>query len=224
MKEIASRFDSRNFTDNLLSHQFNQIAFQKKAMRHAIYSALELALITGTSAVGGQFDGLSRLAASMGLGQVVTAAVTDELNKIDEAITKLRSHNRKCDLLVMNQNSWRRVLELQRDKGFAPQFKFDARIGQRILHIDGIPVCLSDHIGDVAGSVTTSDIYFLCLGRPNGVYGLLSKRKPGVFYTKTSRDDSPFYSYEAHLYCSLVSPTTDALVKLTGWRNQLSVV
>lgn len=219
LKEIVARFDSRDFAQNLLSRQFNQIEFQKRALKHAILSRLEYGLIRGNAtAAAAQFDGLDRLVA-LGLGQSITAAAADELNILNVAMTRIRSHNRRVDLIVMNQDAWLRVLHLQRARGFAPQFRMCRKLRQRILHIDGVPVCLSDHIPttDVAGGAKTSHVYFLSLGKPNGVFGLLSRRKPSIFFTKTSLDTSPFHSYEAHMYCALASTTTDALVKVADW-------
>ena len=77
-----------------------------------------------------------------------------------------------------------------------------------------MPVCISDHI--LTFDKLTS-VFFLCLDRENGVFGLTSRSKPRAFFTSTSREDSPFRSFEGHKYCALASATNDSLVEIVGW-------
>lgn len=222
LAEIVSRFDSRDFSAALLSKQYNQIKFQKRAMRWAILSRLEAGLINGN--VGGaapqEFNGLRRLV-EIGLGQDLDAGGTGELNVINEGMTMIRSHRRRVDLLLCNQDAWRKILDLQRDKGFRPQFRWNKRLRQRILYVDGVPVALSDHITTEASSGNTS-IFLLSLRKPNGVFGLRSRKYPKIRITKTSLETAPFKSYEAHFWCGLASTTGDALVEIQNWPTAIT--
>ena len=224
LKEITARFDSRTFSQMLLSKQFDQVAFQKRALKHAICSRLEFALINGNAqTTPAEFDGLRRLV-QLGLGQRVTAAAGDQLNILDDTMTRVRAHNRRCNLIVMNQDAWQRVLNLQRERGFRPQFRWSRKLRQQQLQLNGVPVCLSDHIATQRTSPTlqTTSVFFLSAGKPNGVFGIVSKQRSRVFFTRTSRQDEPFQSYQAHLFCGLASASSDALVELANWNVTLS--
>ncbi|HKQ72981.1 MAG TPA: hypothetical protein VJ810_04580 [Blastocatellia bacterium] len=222
LKEITAYFDMRMFSQELLSREFNQIRFQKRALKHAICARLEFGLINGDSSTNvAQFDGLHRLV-GRGMGQQITAEPNDDLNILNRAMTRIRSHNRRVNLIVMNQDAWLRVLELQRARGFRPQFIYNRKLRQRILYIDGVPVCLSDHIATRAeATARTSSIFFLTFGR-NGVFGVNSRKRPGIYFTQTSQPNSPFKAYQAHLFCGLASTTSDALVEVVNWNVNLA--
>jgi hypothetical protein len=222
LKEISALFDSRNFSQQNLSSQINLVRFQKQALRHAICSQLEFGLINGNAATNpAEFDGLRRLV-DRGMGQRLVATPGDELNILDRAMSLIRSHNRLISLIVMNQGAWLRVLELQRNLGFRPEFRNNRRIRQRILHVDGVPVCLSDQIASNQSStgLATTSVFFLSFGR-NGVFGLQSRKRPGIFFSRTSQPNAPFTAYMAQLYCGLASMTSDALVEVANWNVAL---
>lgn len=222
LKEISALYDSRNFSQLNLSSEFNQDRIQKQALRHGICSQLEFGLINGNAATNpAEFDGLRRLV-DRGMGQRLVATPGDELNIINRAMTLIRSHNRLISLIVVSQAGWLRALELQRNRGFRPEFRRNRRIRQRILHIDGVPVCLSDHIATNQSStgLATSSVFVLSFGR-NGVFGLQSRKRPGIFFSRTSQQDAPFTAYMAQLYCGLASMTSDALVEVANWNVAL---
>ncbi len=222
LKEITALVDVRMLSQQLLSRQFNQTRFQKKALKHAICSRLEFGLINGNSATNSaQFDGLGRLV-ERGMGQQLNASPSDELEILDEAMTRIRSHNGKKSLIVMNQDAWQRLLQLQRDKGYQPEFRYNRRLRQRIHIYNGTRVCLSDHIETVGtGGVRATSIFFMTFGR-NGVFGLLSRKRPRIYFTRTSQPNSPFTAYQAHLFCGLASTTSDALVEVANWNTALN--
>jgi hypothetical protein len=222
LKEITALVDVRMLSQQLLSRQFNQTRFQKRALKHAVCSRLEFGLINGNSTTNpAQFDGLSRLI-ERGIGQQLNATPTDGLEILDEAMTRIRSHNRRINLIVLNQDAWRRLLQLQRNKGYAPRFGYSKKLGQRILFYNGIPVCLSDHIATVGetGRVRTTSVFLMTFGK-NGVSGLLSRKRPNIYFTQTSQPNSPFQAYQAHLFCGLASMTSDALVEVANWNVTL---
>jgi hypothetical protein len=98
-----------------------------------------------------------------------------------------------------------------------PEFRFN-RQHKRIHQYNGVPVCLSDHIAtnqSSTGTATTS-VFFLSFGR-NGVFGLQSRRRPGIFFSRTSQQNAPFTAWQAQLYCGFACMTSDALVELANW-------
>lgn len=223
LKEITALVDLRMLSQQLLSREFNQTRFQKRALKHAIFSRLEFGLISGNSSTNpAQFDGLDRLV-ERGMGQQINATPADRLEILDEATTRIRSHNHRVNLMVMNQEAWKRLLQLQRNKGFRPEFRYNKKLKQRIHYYNGIPVCLSDHIqtrGETGGLRSTS-VFFMTFGR-NGVFGILSRKLPHIYFTETPQPNSPFKSYQAHLFSGLVSTTSDALVEVANWNVNLA--
>lgn len=222
LKEITALVDMRMLSQQLLSRQFNQTRFQKRALRHAVCSRLEFGLVNGNSTTNpAQFDGLTRLI-ERGMGQRLNASPSDELEILDEAMTRIRSHDRRISLILINQDAWRRLLQLQRNKGYAPRFSYSKQLRQRILFYNGVPVCLSDHIATVgeAGGGRTTSIFLMTFGK-NGVFGLLSRKRPNIYFTQTSQPNSPFQAYQAHLFCGLAPMTSDALVEVANWNVTL---
>lgn len=222
LKEITALVDIRMLSQQLLSREFNQTRFQKRALRHAICSRLELGLVNGNSTTNpAQFDGLIRLV-ERGVGQRLNADPSDGLEILDAAMTRIRSHDRRISLILMNQDAWRRLLQLQRNKGYAPHFSYSKQLRQRILLYNGVPVCLSDHIATTVneGAGRTTSVFFMTFGK-NGVFGLLSRKRPNVYFTQTSQPNSPFQVYQAHLFCGLATTTSDALVEVANWNVSL---
>lgn len=221
LKEITALVDMRMLSQQLLSREFNQTRFQKRALKHAVCSRLESGLINGSLTTStAQFDGVSSLV-TRGMGQRLNATPNSGLEILDEAMTRIRSHNRRVSLIVMNQDAWRRLLQLQRNHGYAPRFGYSKRLRQRISFYNEVPVCLSDHIAtdSVAGGRGAS-VFLMSFGK-NGVWGLLSRKRPRVYFTQTSQPNSPFQAYQAHLFCGLASMTSDALVEVANWNVTL---
>lgn len=212
-KHIASAIDLRDFSTNLLSKQYNYQKLQSQGLRHAVWQFWNQQAILGSSTTPGEFDGLDRLIA-LGLGQSVSLSNADPLDNVDQAMDAIRAHDRRVDLMVMNYTAMRKLMELMRNKGYRPEFRMHRRLRRNVLLYNGVPVCQNDFIPD-ASNVTS--IYFMTLGRPNGVYAIVPKRKPKLFYRKVRVTSSPFISLQAHLFSALVSPTADALVELANW-------
>lgn len=216
LKEIVARFDVSYLTQDLLSRQFPQIKFYLRNLKLNVITRLEDALINGDNAARpAEFDGLNRLV-TRGLGQRIDAGGSGSIDAITDAMTAVRSHNRRINLIVMNQSAWRHTISSLRAQGVRPEFRRSRRLRQPVLFFDGVPVCLSDHIDNSTGNSTS--VYLACRGRPNGLHALTSRRRRRLFVRRTRREDSPVVSYTAHYYGALVSPTSDALVEITNWQ------
>lgn len=212
-KHLVSAIELRDFSSGLLSAQHQYENLQKQALRHAMWQFWNQQAIVGTTATLGAFDGLDRLVTA-GLGQSFSGANADKLKDIDEAIDSVRAHGRRVDLMVMNYTAMRKVIELLRNKGVQPEFRLHRRLRMQVLVYNGIPVCQNDFIANVTN---ITSIYFMTLGRPNGVYAIVPKKRPSLFFRKVRVSAAPFVSLQAHHYTALVSPTSDALVKLANW-------
>ena len=218
LRQITADVDVRNYAAELLSQYYDQEEFQKDAAEFAIRARWEEAAMIGDAGTAkapcAEFDGLSKLVAK-GRGTVVSAT-PDQLGDIDRAMTGVVSHNRRVDLIVMNQLAWVRLLHLERASGYRPQTGEHEKLGFSISWFNGVPICLSDHI-PVHEDGTTS-IFVMTLGEPNGVFAIVNNKAPGIVYPRTQVPDQPTHNCAAQLYSALVSTTDDALVEIRGWR------
>lgn len=224
LKHLTSRVDVRDFASANLAQLYPELAFQRKAKEHAVWSQWERTAILGDASVHeAEFDGLARLAATPGAGQMDRVTAPDDaLLDLDRAIMRVLAHCGRADLLVMNEAAQRKVAALERAAGFRPHYEVHPTLGT-LLRYNGIRVCRNDHIpnrrgGDHDGFVST--IYVLSVGRPNGVFGITSKQSPGVHCVEARDLTPPFTSIQASLYSALVSTTDDALVALENWPVQ----
>lgn len=216
LREIVGRFDISFLTQDLLSRQIPQIRFYLKNLKLNVITRLEDALINGdSSARPAEFDGLTRLV-ERGLGQQIDAGGNSSIDAITDAITAVRAHNRRINLIVMNQDAWRHTISSLRAQGVRPEFRRSRRLRQPVLFFDGVPVCLSDHIATTTANTTS--VFLACRGRPNGLHAITSRKRRRIFVRRTRREDSPVISYTAHYYGAVVSPTSDALVEIANWR------
>ena len=111
------------------------------------------------------FDGIDKLATT---GQTVamgTNGATLTLDKLDEAIDKVKAG--KPHLLLMSRRSRRKLTSLSRATGSGLVVSDRNEFGQMVEYYDGIPVGVNDHVGDdktVGTSTDCSTIYALQLG------------------------------------------------------------
>ena len=228
--QLTALVEVRDYASDLLGSDYPQAEFQKEAARHTIRKAWEQAAIIGGTiptptppAFSGAFTGLEVFtgAASAG-GQTIpyptTTTAIDPLTALDGAMTFVVSHNRRVDLIVMNQDTWFRVLALHRSQGYPPDIRVAPETGQNALYFNNVPVCISDFVPTrVVSGVRTSDIYFMTLGEPDGVFAIVNKNYPDVTIKQTHNENSAFMSYQADFYSAIVSTTSDALVRLSGF-------
>lgn len=218
LKQIAADIDVRNYAAEVLSQHYDQEEFQKEAAEFAIRARWEAAAMIGDAGTcespRPEFDGLTSLVAK-GRGTSI-AATADQLGDLDRAMTRVVAHNRRVDLMVMNQAAWVRLLKLERATGYRPQFGQHEQLGLRVSWYNGIPICLSDHIPTTDDGCTS--VFVMTLGEPNGVFAIVNKEAPGIVYPGSQVPDLPVHSSAGQLYSALVSATDDALVEVRRWR------
>ncbi|WP_135505963.1 phage major capsid protein [Roseovarius aestuariivivens] len=231
LKEIATHFDVRLISQQLLQSNINFTRFMKRACAFAICNRLENALINGNSLSDPEeFDGLSRLV-EIGMGRQINASAGDGLEALDEAMFDIRSRAGRCDLIVMNSRAIRRLLQLQREDGYRPILRQSRKLrGSRIAIYNGVPVCRSDHIPTTTNGTTS--VFFLTRGQ-NGVYGIIPRRRvrlkrgkkrgrivwrpSGIRFTGVVNSADPTRAYQARLFAACVSETNDGLIELANW-------
>ena len=179
----------------------------------------------GPPTVTGAFPGLQQLVA-MGAGQLAVysnfLSASHPLTVLDGQMTRIRSHNRRVDLIVTSQAGWVELLSLHRSLGLTPDIRMASETGQNCLYYNNVPVCISDFIPidtpvTEPPSPSTTDFYFMTLGEPDGVFAIVNKNYPDVTMKQTHNENSAFMSYQADFYSALVSTTSDALVRLSGF-------
>ena len=154
LKQISALARVPDQAIDLLSELYNQSDFQKQATECALRARWEEAAISGNAGAPSatplrEFDGLKNLV-SHGHGKLIIAT-SSQLSDIDRAMQEVIAHNRRVDLLVMNQASWAKLLALERDKGYRPDTRYNKTMGFEISYYSGVPICLSDHIPTTDG-------------------------------------------------------------------------
>jgi hypothetical protein len=216
LKQISTIIDVRDFVQDSLSEDYSQTEFARQAAEFAIRAKWEEAAIVGDAGVSSagqaEFDGLQKLIAR-GHGRV-RRATRQPLSDIDQAMSQVLSHNRRVDLILMNQVAWVKLLALERSCGYRPDTRRNGKIGFEISYYNGVPVCLSDHI-PVHENKTS--LFVMSLGEPNGVFAIVNKDAPEIVWNATHAERTPAMIHQAHLYSALVSATDDALVEVQDW-------
>ena len=164
------------------------------------------------------FDGIDKLSTT---GQTVamgTNGATLTLDKLDEAIDKVKAG--KPHLLLMSRRSRRKLTSLSRASGSGLVVSDRNEFGQMVEYYDGIPVGVNDHIGDaktVGTSADCSTVYALQLGE-GAVAGLtapggLAVERVGSLETKDAT------RIRVKWYVALAVFNALKLARLTGVRD-----
>ena len=164
------------------------------------------------------FDGIDKLSTSAQTVSMGTNGATLTLDKLDEAIDKVKAG--KPHLLLMSRRSRRKLTSLSRAAGSGLVVSDRNEFGQMVEYYDGIPVGVNDHIGDDKTAGTSSDcstIYALQLGE-GAVAGLtapggLAVERVGSLETKDAT------RIRVKWYVALAVFNALKLARLTGVRD-----
>ena len=164
------------------------------------------------------FDGIDKLSTTGQTVSMGTNGATLTLDKLDEAIDKVKAG--KPHLLLMSRRSRRKLTSLSRASGSGLVVSDRNEFGQMVEYYDGIPVGVNDHIGDaktVGTSADCSTIYALQLGE-GAVAGLtapggLAVERVGSLETKDAT------RIRVKWYVALAVFNALKLARLTGVRD-----
>ena len=164
------------------------------------------------------FDGIDKLSTSAQTVSMGTNGATLTLDKLDEAIDKVKAG--KPHLLLMSRRSRRKLTSLSRASGSGLVVSDRNEFGQMVEYYDGIPVGVNDHVADDKTVGTSSDcstIYALQLGE-GAVAGLtapggLAVERVGSLETKDAT------RIRVKWYVALAVFNALKLARLTGVRD-----
>lgn len=217
LSQLGALIEVRDYSSDNLGELYPQAEFQKEAAKFAIRKRWEQAVITGN--VGdGQFDGLGELVSSSQTAAALTTG--DPLRDLDLAMTRVTAHNRRVDLIVTHQLGWFNILRLLREAGLEADIRTSPVTGAPCLYYRGVPVCLNDHVLHTTvppNQTPQSDVFFMTLGEPDGVFAIVNKNNPEVTIKQTHDSSPPFMSYQADFYSALVVASDLALFRVSDW-------
>ena len=219
LKILGGDADIDNFLKATRSNIQDLEAAVVQLKAKALQTKFEDTFVNGDrTADANAFDGIDKLSTT---GQTVamgTNGATLTLDKLDEAIDKVKAG--KPHLLLMSRRSRRKLTALSRATGSGMVVSDRNEFGQMVEYYDGIPVGVNDHIGDdktVGTSVDCSTIYALQLGE-GAVAGLtapggLAVERVGSLETKDAT------RIRVKWYVALAVFNALKLARLTGVRD-----
>jgi HK97 family phage major capsid protein len=219
LKILGGDADIDNFLKATRSNLQDLEAAVVQLKAKALQQKFEDTFITGDVAVDAKsFDGIDKLATS---GQSVSMGAnggTLTLEKLDEAIDKVKAG--KPHLLLMSRRSRRKLTALSRATGSGLIVAERNEFGQMVDFYDGVPVAINDYVPDnktVGTSTDCSTIYALQLGE-GAVAGLTA---PGGLTVERvgSLESKDAARIRVKWYVALAVFNSLKLAKLTGVRD-----
>ena len=219
LKILGGDADVDNFLRATRSNLQDLEAAVVQLKAKAVQQKFDDAFINGDTTTDAKaFDGVDKACAA---GQTVamgTNGGTLTLDKLDEAIDKIKGG--KPELLLMSKRSRRKLTSLSRATGSGILESDRNQFGQMVQYYDGIPVGVTEWIADnktVGSSTDCSTIYALQVGE-GAVTGLTS---PGGLQVERvgSLESKDASRVRVKWYASVALFNTLKLAKLSGVRG-----
>ena len=219
LKILGGDADVDNFLRATRSNLQDLEAAVVQLKAKAVQQKFDDAFINGDTTTDSKaFDGVDKACAA---GQTVamgTNGGTLTLDKLDEAIDKIKGG--KPELLLMSKRSRRKLTSLSRATGSGILESDRNQFGQMVQYYDGIPVGVTEWIADnktVGSSTDCSTIYALQVGE-GAVTGLTS---PGGLQVERvgSLESKDASRVRVKWYASVALFNTLKLAKLSGVRG-----
>ncbi len=219
LKILGGDADVDNFLRATRSNLQDLEAAVVQLKAKAVQQKFDDAFINGDTTTDSKaFDGVDKACAA---GQTVamgTNGGTLTLDKLDEAIDKIKGG--KPELLLMSKRSRRKLTSLSRATGSGILESDRNQFGQMVQYYDGIPVGVTEWIADnktVGSSTDCSTIYALQVGE-GAVTGLTS---PGGLQVERvgSLESKDASRVRVKWYASVALFNTLKLSKLSGVRG-----
>ena len=219
LKILGGDADVDNFLRATRSNLQDLEAAVVQLKAKAVQQKFDDAFINGDTTTDSKaFDGVDKACAD---GQTVamgTNGGTLTLDKLDEAIDKIKGG--KPELLLMSKRSRRKLTSLSRATGSGILESDRNQFGQMVQYYDGIPVGVTEWIADnktVGSSTDCSTIYALQVGE-GAVTGLTS---PGGLQVERvgSLESKDASRVRVKWYASVALFNTLKLSKLSGVRG-----
>ncbi len=219
LKILGGDADVDNFLRATRSNLQDLEAAVVQLKAKAVQQKFDDAFINGdTTADTKAFDGVDKACAAGQAVSMGTNGGTLTLDKLDEAIDKIKGG--KPELLLMSKRSRRKLTSLSRATGSGILESDRNQFGQMVQYYDGIPVGVTEWIADnktVGSSTDCSTIYALQVGE-GAVTGLTS---PGGLQVERvgSLESKDASRVRVKWYASVALFNTLKLSKLSGVRG-----
>ncbi len=219
LKILGGDADIDNFLKATRSNLQDLEAAVVQLKAKAVQSKFDDTFVNGDTAVYAKsFDGIDKLAVSGQTVSMGTNGATLTLDKLDEAIDKVKAG--KPHMLLMSRRSRRKLSSLSWATGSGLLETDRNQFGQMVQFYDGIPIGVNDYIADdqtVGSSTDCSSIYALQSGE-GAVVGLTS---PGGLQAERvgSLEAKDASRIRVKWYVAMAVFNSLKLAKLTGVRD-----
>ncbi len=219
LKILGGDADVDNFLRATRSNLQDLEAAVVQLKAKAVQQKFDDAFINGDTTTDSKaFDGVDKACAAGQSVSMGTNGGTLTLDKLDEAIDKIKGG--KPELLLMSKRSRRKLTSLSRATGSGILESDRNQFGQMVQYYDGIPVGVTEWIADnktVGSSTDCSTIYALQVGE-GAVTGLTS---PGGLQVERvgSLESKDASRVRVKWYASVALFNTLKLSKLSGVRG-----
>ncbi len=222
LSEIGGQFNLLDYTIHTQADQVRPDDVQVRGKRRAIQVLFGEQYIYGDSTNAGEFDGLETLIAA-GYGQTMATAGGNQLDEISQLISLLWSNDRRLSNihLLMNTAAYRKVLNMLYVRGCNPMENFRPcplfrNPEEQVLHLDGVPILISDHIQTDTGTTT-----IFAINRKQ-VIGLCNAANPDIKVRSVQEDRLTGRSWLVSWWVGMASLTGLGLASLTGFTVALT--
>ena len=156
LKILGGDADVDNFLKSTRSNLQDLEATVVQLKAKAVQQKFDDTFINGDTAVDADsFDGIDKLAISGQTVSMGTNGATLTLDKLDEALDKIKGG--KPHMLLMSRRSRRKLSSLSRATGSGLIVSERNEFGAMVEFYDGVPVGINDHISDAKTVGTSTD-------------------------------------------------------------------
>lgn len=226
LRILAGDVDVDKFLSGTMGDTNNQLAVQIAQKAKGIARQFHQALATGDATANPkQFDGLAKIAASLGSTQKVSAGTNGNaltLTMLDELCDAV-PHG--ADVLVMRRGTIRAYRALLRATyGTDAVMQQLENFGRPMLTHNGIPIIMNEFL---AGNETkgtsngnTTSIYALRMNEADGLFGLYGGESAGLVVENIGTvQNKDAVRIRLKWYCSLALKSTRSMAQLSGVTN-----
>jgi len=225
LRILAGDVDIDKFLAQTMSDTNDQMAIQIAKKAKVIGRAFHQALATGDSTANPkQFDGLAKIASTLGATQQVSAGTNGNaltLTMLDELVDAVPNG---ADVIVMRRGTIRAYRALLRATyGTDAVMQQLENFGRPMLTHNGIPIIMNEFLAgnEVKGSnANTASVYALRLNEMDGLHGLYGGDNAGIVVenigTVQNKDATRI---RLKWYSGLALKSTRSVARLSGVTN-----
>jgi hypothetical protein len=225
LRILAGDVDVDKFLSGTMGDTNNQLAVQIAQKAKGIARQFHQALATGDSSSNAkQFDGIAKIAASLGATQKVSAGTNGNaltLTMLDELCDAVPNG---ADVLVMRRGTIRAFRALLRATyGTDAVMQQLENFGRPMLTHNGIPIIMNEFLAgdETKGSTSnTCSVYALRMNEADGLFGLYGGESAGLVVENIGTvQNKDAVRIRLKWYCGLALKSTRSMAQLSGVTN-----